>query len=108
VDDGDATKEIAWLKKILEDSQEKHVNATPLLIDNSFTIKLAKNPRFHDRTKYMNTKYCLVRHHVEVKTIPLTHCSTSEQILDIFTNALGREKFAKFKKMLGLTNTPSD
>jgi hypothetical protein len=30
----EATKEIVWLRKILEDLQEKQVNATPLLIDN--------------------------------------------------------------------------
>jgi hypothetical protein len=51
-------------------------------------------------------KYHLIRHHVEAKTIHLIHCSTSEKIADIFTKALGREKFEKFRKMLGLTNTP--
>lgn len=30
-----ATKEIVWLRKIIEDLQEKHVNVTPLLIDNT-------------------------------------------------------------------------
>jgi len=36
------------------------------------------------------------------------HYSTEEQIVDIFTKALGREKFEKFITMLELTNTPSD
>jgi hypothetical protein len=44
----EATKEIVWLGKILEDLQEKHVNATTLLIDNNSAIKLAKNSRCHD------------------------------------------------------------
>ena len=43
-----ATKEIVWLKKILEDLQEKLVNSSPLLVGNTFAIKLTKNPRFHD------------------------------------------------------------
>jgi len=34
--------------------------------------------------------------------------STDEQTTDIFTKALGREKFEKFRKMLGLTKSPSD
>ena len=50
-----ATKKIVWLRKILEDLQEKQVNPTPFLIDNSFAIKLAKNPRFHDRTSTRST-----------------------------------------------------
>jgi len=104
----EATKEIVWLRKILEDLQVKQVQSTPLMIDNTSAIKLAKNPKFHDRTKHINTKYHLIRHHVEAKTIHLRHCSTNEQIADIFTKALGREKLERFRTMLGLTNIPSD
>eukprot|EP00253_Pinus_taeda_P027870 PITA_27870 len=103
-----ATKEILWLRKILEDLQVKQVQSTPLMIDNTSAIKLAKNPKFHDRTKNINTKYHLIRHHVEAKTIHLRHCSTNEKIVDIFTKALGREKLERFRMMLGLINIPSD
>ena len=104
----EATKEIVWLRKILEDLQEKQENATPLLVNNTSAIKLDKNPRFHDRTKHINTKYHLIRHHVEAKAVHLRHCSTNDQVADIFTKALGREKFERFRNMLRLTNTPSD
>eukprot|EP00253_Pinus_taeda_P005716 PITA_05716 len=104
----EATKEIVWLRKILEDLQVKQVQSTPLMIDNTSAIKLAKNPKFHDRTKHINTKYHLIRHHVEAKTIHLRHCSANEQVADIFTKALGREKLERFRTMLGLTNIPSD
>ena len=83
------------------------MTSTPLFVDNTFAIQLAKNPKFHDRTKHINTKYHLIRHHVEAKTIHL-NCSTSEQIPDIFTKALGREKFEKFRMMLGMTNALLD
>eukprot|EP00253_Pinus_taeda_P007074 PITA_07074 len=88
----EATKEIVWLRKIIEDLQVKQVQSTPLMIDNTSAIKLAKNPKFHDRTKQINTKYHLIRHHVEAKTIHLDNCSTNEKIADIFTKVLGREK----------------
>jgi len=78
-----------WLRKILEDLKVKQVDSTPLMIENTFTIKFAKNPKFHDRTKHINTKYHLIQHHVEAKTIHLHHCSTNEQIADIFTKVLG-------------------
>jgi len=104
----EATKEIVWLRKILEYLQVKQVHSTPLMIDNTSTIKLAKNPKFHHRTKHINTKYHLIRHHVEAKTIHLRHCSTNEKIVDIFTKALGREKLERFRTILGLTNIPSD
>jgi hypothetical protein len=43
-----AMKEVVWLRKILEELKEKQVNYTPLLVDNTFAINLAKNIRFHD------------------------------------------------------------
>ncbi|XP_059067424.1 secreted RxLR effector protein 161-like [Cryptomeria japonica] len=33
-----ATKEIVWLRKILEDLQEKQMTSTPLFVDNNFAI----------------------------------------------------------------------
>jgi len=104
----EATKEILWLRKILEALQVKQVHSTPFMIDNTSTINLAKNPKLHDRMKKINTKYHLIRHHVKAKTIHLHHCSTNEQIVDIFTKALGREKLERFRTMLGLTNIPLD
>eukprot|EP00253_Pinus_taeda_P012748 PITA_12748 len=44
----EAKKEIVWLRKILEDLQVKQLQLTPLMIDNTSAIKLAKNPKFHD------------------------------------------------------------
>ena len=104
----EATKEIVWLRKILEDMQMKQMHSTPLMNENNSAIKLAKNPKFHARMKHINTKYRLIRHHVEAKTIHLRHCSTNEKTTYIFIKALGREKFEKFRTMLGLTNIPLD
>ena len=84
------------------------MTSTPLFVDNSYAIQLDKNPKFHDRTKHINTKYHLIRHHVESKTIHLTNCSTSEKIVYIFTKALGREKFENFRMQLGMSDVPSD
>eukprot|EP00253_Pinus_taeda_P012718 PITA_12718 len=96
------------IRQILEDLQVKQVQSTPLMIGNISPIKLAKRPKFHDRTKHINTKYHLIQHHVEAKTIHLRHCSTNEQIADIYTKPLGREKLERFRTMLGVTNIPSD
>ena len=84
----EATKEIMWLRKILEDLQVKQVKSTPLMIEDTSAIKLAKNPKFHDRMKHINTKYHLIRHHVQAKTIHLHYCSTNEHIADTFTKFL--------------------
>ena len=46
--DAEATKWIVWIKKILEYLEENQENSTPLLIENTYAIKLAKDPRIHD------------------------------------------------------------
>lgn len=102
----EATREILWLRRILEDLQTPQGSSTPLLIDNQSAIKMAKNPIFHDHTKHINTKYHLIRHHVKDGSIQLKYCPTADQPADIFTKALGREKFEKFRGILGLI--PSD
>lgn len=56
----EVTKRIVWFRKILEDLHEKQVHSTPLLIDNTSTINLAKNPKFEDQTKHINKKYYLI------------------------------------------------
>jgi hypothetical protein len=84
------------------------VNYTPLLVDNNYATKLAKNPIFHDQTKHIDTKYHLIQYLVEAKTIDFGHCYTNEQIAYIFTKVLGREKNDKFIMILGLKNIPSD
>ena len=53
-------------------------------------------------------KHNLVEYHVEIKIVHLRHCSTNDQIVDIFTKSVGREKLVKLKEMVGLTNTPLD
>lgn len=69
----ETTEMIVWLRKIIEDLQEKQIQPTPLLIDNTFAIQLTRNPKFHDRTKHINTKIHLIRYYVEAKTIQLKH-----------------------------------
>jgi len=64
--------------KILEYLQIKQVHSTPLMIDYTSAIKLAQNPKLHDWTKHINTKYHLIQYHVDAKTIHLFHFSTNE------------------------------
>lgn len=60
-------KEIAQLRKILENLQEKEENSTLVLIDNTSPVNLDTNSKFQDRVKHINIKYHLIQHHVESK-----------------------------------------
>jgi len=46
--------------------------------------------------------YHFIREKVLAKEIDLIHISTKNQVVDIFTKALGTNKLRKFRKMLGI------
>ena len=64
-----------------------------LLVDNQSTITLSKNPVHHNRTKHIDTRYHFVRQCVEDRKIEIEFVRTEDQLADIFTKALGRQKF---------------
>ena len=78
------TKEIVWLKKIIEDLQEKQVNSTPLLVDNTSAIKLRRISYSMIKLSTPTKKYYLILYHVQTKTIHSRHCFTNELIANIF------------------------
>ena len=76
--------------------------AVPLHCDNQSTIRLAKNPEFHARTKHVEVHYHFVRKKVLQGEIELWQAKTKDQVADIFTKGLNTTKFADFRKQLGM------
>lgn len=98
----EATCEIFWLRRILQDLGIYQAEATSLFIDSQSTIKLAKNPVFHSKTKHVDTKYHHIRSLIAKDVIKPIYCPSEDQIFDIFTKPLGRIKFTKFSDELGI------
>ena len=97
-----AACQTVWVRRILSDLKQKQEEATILFCDNKSAIELTKNPVFHGRTKHIEVRHHFIRELVAKKEIKLEYCSTEEQLADIFTKALSREKFFKFRRMLGV------
>jgi hypothetical protein len=70
--------------------------------DNMSTLKVAKNPELHGRTKHIDVKYFFVQELVEKLVFDIVHCSTEKQIADIFTKALGKIAFQRLRTKLNL------
>jgi uncharacterized protein (DUF1697 family) len=68
--------------------------------DNISSILLANNPVYHARTKHIEVHYHFIREKVLAKKINLIHVSIEDQVVNIFTKALGIDKLKRFKKML--------
>jgi hypothetical protein len=51
---------------------------------------------YHARTKHIEVHYHFIKEKVLVKEIDLIHVNTEDQVVDIFTKALGTDKLKKF------------
>ncbi len=74
----------------------------PIVIycDNINSILLANNPVYHARTKHIKVHYHFIKEKILAKEIDFIHVSTKNQVVDIFTKALGTNKLRKFRKCL--------
>ena len=97
-----AACEALWLRRLLQDLQDKQEDATTLFCDNMSAIAMSKNPVFHARSKHIELKYHFIRELVENEDINLEFCKTGEQLADVFTKPLPAEKFIFFRDMLGV------
>ena len=97
----EASCEIVWLRRILQDLKVDQKEATSLF-DNQSAIKLAKNLVFHSKTEHVDTKYHYIRALVVKQIIKPKYCPSEDQTADIFTKSLGRVKFDKFRNELGI------
>ena len=71
--------------------------------DNQGAITLAKDNKFHSRTKHINLGYHFIREAVQDGKIVVSYILTDENVSDIHTKALVKPKFQCFIEMLGLS-----
>ena len=94
--------EAVWIRRILADLRQEQNTPTKLYCDNMSTIAMTKNPVFHSRSKHIELRHHFIRKLVEDGEIELKFCGTDEQIADVFTKALPREKFYYFRERLNV------
>lgn len=89
----DATKEIVWARRILQELGLRQVEPTTLYCDNMAAEQLIKNPTFHRRTKHVDIKFHYTRDIMEQGNLLVEHIASNGQLADILTKPLTREKF---------------
>ena len=97
-----AVKEAIWLRCLLTELGESLKLPTTLFIDNQSAMAIARNPEFHDRTKHIEVRYHFLRQVVDDGEIHLEYLPTGEQIADVLTKGLSREKHEVFVRKMGL------
>jgi len=94
--------EVIWLQKLFSNLGQLVDAPIVIYCDNISSILLTNNSVYHARTKHIEVHYHFIREKVLAKEINLIHVNTEDQIVDIFTKALGTNKLKRFKKMFGV------
>ena len=95
-------KEVLWLCSFL---QELHSTPDDLLIlncDNQGAIALAKDNKFHTRTKHIDVRYHFICEAVEDGKVVVQYILTRDNVSNIFTKLLAKAKFWELTGLLGL------
>nr|GEV20990.1 retrovirus-related Pol polyprotein from transposon TNT 1-94 [Tanacetum cinerariifolium] len=91
-----------WLMGLLKEMNKEGMSSVEIKCDNSSTIKLAKNPVLHRRTKHIDVRFHYMRNLVNDGKIQLVFCPTTDQVADIMTNPVKLDVFEKMRRKLGV------
>jgi len=97
-----AAKEAIWLRVFLDEIRGPLNRPMMINCDNQGAIALAKDNKFHSRTKHIDLRYHFIWEAVDDKKINVSYIPTDENVSDILTKALLRAKFQHFVEMLGM------
>ncbi|KAL0367073.1 UNVERIFIED_CONTAM: Retrovirus-related Pol polyprotein from transposon RE1 [Sesamum radiatum] len=96
--------EIVWLRWLLIELQTSQMDLTTLFCDNQAALHNAMNLVFHERTKHEEMDCYFVRERFQSREIMPKKISNGAQLADIFTKALGKDRFRSLLVKLGIAD----
>ena len=97
-----AAKEAIWLRSFIKEVRGSEDGVLTIKCNNQGAIVLAKDNKFHSRTKHIDLRFHFIQEAVEDGKIAVSYIPTDENVSDIFTKVLARPKFQDFVGKLGL------
>ena len=92
--------QVLWIKQQLRDYGMKF-DCISIYCDNTSAISISKDPVHHSRVKHIHVRHHFLKDYVEKGLIKLDFCETENQIADILTKPLTREKHERMRMELG-------
>ena len=79
-----------------------NLSKIPFLCDNTSAINLTKNPVQHSRTKHIEICHHFIRDHIMNGDCEIQFIDSENQLADLFTKPLNKERFNFLKNELGI------
>ena len=100
----EAAKEAVWLKKFMLDLEVVPTASQAIILycDNSGAVANAKEPRSHQRGKYIERKYHLLRDIGQRGDVKVCKISSDYNLADPFTKGLPAKVFEKHLRDMGV------
>ena len=90
------------MRQLLSDIGHKVDKPTLLYEDNQEAIEIAKNKKFHSRTKHIDITFHFIRERISSNEIKVISCESKSMLADIMTKGLSKIRFEKLRYMLGV------
>ena len=98
----EVTRIVVWLRGILKEIGFEQEEPTVIYEDNNSCIFMAENEENSERSKHIDVKYHYIREQILKKQVKLIRIETENNLADMFTKAIKRDKFIRFRGELGL------
>ena len=99
-----ATAEMMWVQKLLQELGVPHVRTARLWCDNLGAKYLTANPVFHACTKHIKIDFHFVRERVAKKLLDVRFISSGDQLADVFKKPLSAARIKWFCFNLNLVS----
>jgi hypothetical protein len=97
-----ATAEMIWVQKLLQELGISHSPVARLWCDNLGAKYRSSNPVFHARTKHIEIDFHFVCERVAQKLLEVRFISTNDQLADGFTKPIPAAQIRRFRSNLNL------
>ena len=100
----EAAKEGVWMKQFMTDLGvvPSALDPITLFCDNTGAIALAKEPRFHKKTRHIKRRFNLIRDYVEGEDVNICKVHTDLNVADPLTKPLPRAKHDQHQNCMGV------
>ena len=99
-----AASETMWLSTLLKELAFPVIESPQLLCDNLGATHLSLNPINHSRMKHIQINLHFVRDLVHKGSLQVKHVHTQDQIADLLTKPLSRQRTELQRNKIGLTD----